>query len=236
MTGGPDLAGYYDDFSERYVRFNQLRDRLIPATAEWLRTHLPGGGRAVDLGCGEGRHTVRLAERYRRVLAVDISPRMLDLARARHDWPTIRYERRGVLDVTPEQDGVFDAVLSVNVLHHVGPLDWVLPHVRRLLVPGGHLVVVDIVNPGGWGDRDWHVEQGFAGARAFYRLAGDDPEVAADALRLLLHPRWLDLMTVDIPPTREQFHRHAAATFPGAVFNDDLHPVMCAVAWRAPAG
>lgn len=225
---------FFDDFATRYARFNQLRDQLLPAIAGWLRDHTPGGGRAADLGCGEGLHTIRLAARYEQVLAVDISPAMLELARARHHRPNIAYQRRSVLDLVPERDGVFDAVVSVNSLHHVGRLDLVFRHVRRLLAPAAQLVVADIVDPGGWGDRDWHIGQAFTGARSFYELAGGDPDVAADTLRLLLHPRWLDMTTTDIPPIREQFRQHASEVFPGAVFNNDLHPVMCAFAWRAP--
>lgn len=224
---------YFDDFAERYVRFNALRDRLVPAIVDWLRAQLPGGGRAVDLGCGEGRHTTLLADRYREVLAVDVSPQMLRLARAERARPHVRYEQRGVRDVTPGQDGVFDAVLSVNVLHHVGPLETVLPHLRRLVAPGGRLVLADIVAGPGWGDPDWHLEQAFQAARGFYQLSDGDPDVAADVLRLTLHPRWLAMMVADIPPSRELFHRHVDAAFPGAVFDDELHPAMGAASWQA---
>jgi SAM-dependent methyltransferase len=239
MDPGPDTtataAAYFEDFPERYARFNELRDRLMPATYDWLRAHLPGGGRALDLGCGEGRSTALLAERYDEVLAVDLSAAMLRLARERHAALNVRYEERGVLDVTPEADGRFDAVLSVNVLHHVAPLATVFGHVRGLLAPGGHLAVADIVNPGGWGrDAGWHVDQAFATARGFYHLAGDDPEAAVDVLRLALHPRWLEMMVTDIPPSRAEFHRHAGEAFPGADFHDGLHAVVCAVAWQAP--
>jgi SAM-dependent methyltransferase len=225
----------FDDFADRYARFNELRDRLLPAIPEWLRAHAPGGGRAIDLGCGDGLHAVRLGERYDQVLAVDISEAMLRLARTHHPRGNVRYQRRGVLDVTPERDGLFDAVVSINCLHHVGPLDVVFSHVRSLLAPGALVAIADIVDPGGWGDRDWHINQAIAGARSFYDLAGGDPDVAADTLRLLLHPRWLDMTTTDLPPTRDQFHRHAGVAFPGAGFNDDIHPVMCAVTWQAPS-
>jgi SAM-dependent methyltransferase len=226
-------AATFDDFAERYARFNELRDRLLP-TAGWLAAQLPGGDRVVDLGCGDGLHTGRLADRYRQVLGVDISGALLAIARQRHHHPAIAYERRGVLEVSPERDGRFDGVLSVNVLHHVGPLEVVLRHIRRLVAPAGRVVVADIVDPGGWGDRGWQVEQAFAGARGFYDLAGGDPEAAADVLRLLLHPRWLDMSTSDVPPTRERFHSSVAEVFPGALYEEDLHPVMSAFTWRAP--
>lgn len=228
-------TGRFDDFADRYARFNELRDRFHPAVTHWLQEQLPGGGRAVDLGCGDGFHTGWLADRYAQVLAVDLSPRMLTLARGCHHRPHVRYEQRGVRDVTVDRDGRFDAVLSVNTLHHVGPPATVLAHARDLVAPGGRLVVVDIVAPEGWGDRDWHVAQGFDAARGFYQHSGGDPDVAADVLRLLLHPRWLDMLMTDHPPTREELHRHAAHTLPGAQVHDGFDPVVCAVAWRHPA-
>lgn len=224
----------FDDFAERYARFNELRDRLLP-TAEWLRTRLPGGRRAVDLGCGDGLHTVRLAQRYEQVVGVDVSAGLLAIAAARPHPGNVRFELRDVLDLTPQRDGRFDAVVSVNTLHHVGPLDVVLPHVRRLVAPAGRLVVADIVDVGGWSDRSWHIGQAFAGARNFYELAGGDPDAAADALRLLLHPRWLDMSTSDLPPTRAQWHDAVARWFPDAELADDLHPVMAGFSWQAPA-
>jgi SAM-dependent methyltransferase len=236
MTPVAGTGARFDEFAERYARFNQLRDRLLPGIAQWLAGHAAGGDRALDLGCGDGLHAARLADRYRQVFAVDLSGSLLELARTRHPRPNLTYQQRGVREVTPERDGRFDAVVSVNSLHHVGPLAEVLARVRRLVAPGGWLVVADIVDPGGWGDRDWHIDQAFAGARSFYQLAGGDPDVAADTLRLLLHPGWLAMTTTDIPPTRERFHRLAGAALPGAVFTDDLHPVMCGVSWQAPPG
>jgi len=232
-SNGRPRGGPFDDLAERYARFNELRDRLLP-TGQWLLANLPGGATAVDLGCGDGLHTERLAQRYEQVLGVDNSGGMLEVARRRHSGPGIRYEQRGVLDVTPERDGRFDAVVSVNTLHHVGPLEVVLPRVRRLAAPGAVVLLADIVDPGGWRERDWHIENAFAGARSFYEMAGGDPDAAADTLRLLLHPRWLELSLADVPPSREEFTRLAAEAFPGAVFHHDLHPVMCALVWQAP--
>lgn len=233
-TGPGTPSRYFDDFADRYARFNRLRDRLAPQIRDWLQSQLPGGGRAVDLGCGEGLHTRWLVDRYGEVLAVDVSDRMLALARVEAAHPRIRYERRGVQEVTPETDGRFDAVLSVHTLHHVGPLPEVFAHLRRLVAPGGRIVVADIVDPGGWGDRDWHLEEAFRAARGFYELSGGDPDAAADVLRLMLHPRWLEMMVADRPPDRATFHRHALAAFPGATLCDDLHPVVCALSWQAP--
>jgi 2-polyprenyl-3-methyl-5-hydroxy-6-metoxy-1,4-benzoquinol methylase len=60
------------------------------------------------------------------VLAVDVSDRMLEIARTERARANVHYRRRGVLDVTRE-DGPFDVVLSVHALHHVGAPVWCAP-------------------------------------------------------------------------------------------------------------
>src|ERR671913_58513 len=142
---------YFDSFSELFDRFTRIWDGISTDFDDWLRAVLPARARtAVDLGCGAGRHSPLLADRADRVLAVDVSDRMLAVARAERAWPGLDYQHRGVLDVSPAE-GPFDAVLSVHALHHVGDPAVVLPHVRSLAAPGGTVVVADIVDPGGWG-------------------------------------------------------------------------------------
>lgn len=224
---------YFDAFPELFDRFTRIWDGISTAFDEWVLGALPErAGSAVDLGCGAGRHTVLLADRCERVLGVDVSDRMLDVARTERSRPGIRYERRGVLDVTPA-DGPFDVVLSVHTLHHVGDPATVLPHVRSLVAPGGTVVVADIVDPGGWPTPQFHQDRAWGDARLVHQLTGD-PESAADVLRLLLHPRWLELAGSDTPLTRDGFHAAYGSVFPGAVLADDLNPMMAGMVWRAP--
>ena len=224
---------YFDSFSELFDRFTSIWDGIGTGFDDWVLAALPARARAaVDLGCGAGRHSVLLADRADRVLAVDVADRMLAVARERRARPGIDYQRRGVLDVAPGE-GPFDVVLSVHTLHHVGDPAVVLPHVRSLVAPGGTVLVADIVDPGGWATRDFHLDRAFADARVVHRLTGD-PDAAADVLRLLLHPRWLQLTVADTPLDRAAFHRRYAEAFPGAAFADDLHPLMCGMVWTAP--
>ena len=227
------IAPYFDAFSELFDRFTQIWDGISADFDDWVLAALPARSRtAVDLGCGAGRHSVLLAERADRVLAIDVSDRMLAVARDQRARPGIDYERRGVLDVSPA-DGPFDVVLSVHTLHHVGDPAVVLPHVRSLVAPGGTVVVADIVDPGGWRTRKFHVDRAFGDARVVHQLTGDGAS-AADVLRLLLHPRWSELTVADTPLSRVDFHRTYATAFPGAAFFDDLHPLMCGMVWKSP--
>lgn len=231
------MAGLYDDFTHVWDGIDR------GAFAAWVGDRLDAGdparGRALDLGCGAGRHLPVLAARHGTLLAADPSAAMLERARAHHpDLPAVTYRRAGVLDLDPDADGVFDAILSVAVLHHAGDPGRVLPAVRALLAPGGRLVVVDMVDPGtpdrpAWADPAWHLDRAFGDARAAYNLTGDAGQATA-VLRQLLDPTWLAMATRDLPLTRAGFHATYADAFPGAAFTDDLHPLMCGVTWTAP--
>ena len=225
---------YFDDLAELFDRFTRIWDGISGSFDDWVRSHLPErAGLAVDLGCGAGRHSVLLADHAENVLAIDIADRMLVIARTERARPNIDYQRRGVLDVAPE-DGPFDVVLSVHTLHHVGSADAVLPHVRSLLAPGGRLIAADIIDPGGWRTREFQIDRAFDDARVVYQLTGE-ADAAADVVRLLLHPRWLQLAEHDTPLPRTAFHAAYEDAFPGAEFADDLHPMMCGAVWQAPS-
>lgn len=227
MTG----IAAYDAFPDLFDRFTAVWDRISSQFSDWIVAARPArAGAGVDLGCGAGRHSVLLAERLDRVLAVDVSGRMLDTARSARHRPNVSYRQQGVL----ETSGRFDVVLSVHALHHVGPPEVVLPHVRSLVGPGGTAILADIVDPGGWPTARFHQDRAWDSARQVHESTGD-VDAAVDGLRLLLHPRWVELARADVPLTRERFHRAYGEVFPGAVFHDGLGPLVCGLVWRAPA-
>src|SRR5207247_7257709 len=69
----------------------------------------PRGGVCVEVGCGFGRMTPRLAERFDRVLALDVSPAMIEAARAAVAAPNVEFHT-----VSGDRlDGVGDGVAGV---------------------------------------------------------------------------------------------------------------------------
>ena len=85
----------------------------------------PRGGACLEVGCGPGRMTAGLAERFDRVLALDVSPAMIERARAAVPAPNVEFRA-----VAGESlDGVADASVDVLVCYLV------LQHLpRRALV------------------------------------------------------------------------------------------------------
>jgi 2-polyprenyl-3-methyl-5-hydroxy-6-metoxy-1,4-benzoquinol methylase len=98
------------------------------------------GRRVLDLGCGAGQLAHHLATRgAAEVLGIDVSARMLTLARA--DWahPRVTY-RRGSIEEARFPAGRFDVVVSSLALHYVDDYRGLVARVAEWLTPGGVLV------------------------------------------------------------------------------------------------
>jgi SAM-dependent methyltransferase len=111
-----------------------------------VRAALPTGGGMPDLlevGCGTGALAERLVAELPGValLAVDTSPRMVELTRER-GVPAQVQDVQQLL----APDASYDVVLAFSMLYHVPDLDRGLAEVRRVLRPGGRFVAVTVGN------------------------------------------------------------------------------------------
>ena len=229
ISGDRGPAASFDRLALHYDRFGWLVGRQV---LDYLSECLPRRGpRAVDLGCGTGRHAALLAQRFEHVLAVDVSAPMLVMARRHRAAPNITYELRDLLDVTASRDGTFDLVLSAFALHHVPDIEAALGQIRSLVRPGGQVVLVDLCDVRR--DRRWlHVEA----RRTFARdvLGRRRPlREARELYRLSTDPVWLDHQVGDRPLLPGQFERIYRATFHGGTFTT-MHRAR-AMHWKAPA-
>src|SRR3712207_1245092 len=86
----------------------------------YLLRHLPEGCDSVlELGCGTGEFSRRLAQRARRVVALDLSSEMIRVARARSARFRNIHFVVGDMTKLPVPGARFDCVASLNTLHHV---------------------------------------------------------------------------------------------------------------------
>lgn len=126
------FAGYRK-IREKDGNANELFE--IPA----LLSILPdlNGKRVLDLGCGYGEHCkLFLARGAESVLGIDISEKMLAVARQENSDPRIRYLHMAIEDIGQLQE-TFDVVISSLALHYVEDFSGVATNVHRLLSPGG---------------------------------------------------------------------------------------------------
>ena len=113
--------------------YDRLLTSLVP----------PHCRRLLDIGCGTGRVSRMLAHRVEHITAIDVSPEMIRVARERSAaHPNIVFVQADVLDL-PESLGLFDCVISVNLLHHLDPAA-AAPAMKRMVAPGGSLIVHDL--------------------------------------------------------------------------------------------
>lgn len=98
---------------------------------------------ALDVGCGSGILASELADHYARVVGIDISTDMLRIARTKRPRPNVTYLQMDANAI--ELDGPFDLICSINTFHHLTDLSAALDRLKRLLAPGGRLVITDCV-------------------------------------------------------------------------------------------
>jgi trans-aconitate methyltransferase len=106
---------------------------LAGGVLEWLAAK-PGES-ILDLGCGDGQLTERIASSGAGVVGLDASPQMVAAARTRG----IAVDEAGA-ESMPYAEHTFDAVFSNAALHWVRDQDAMLAEVRRVLKPGGRFV------------------------------------------------------------------------------------------------
>ena len=123
-------ASFWDRLAKGYD------DEIGQDTVAITRKYLRSDDRVLDFGCARGAYTAAFAPNVKEIRGIDISPKMIELARASNHG--LRFDVGGIEDV---QD-TFDVVLALNVLHLVDDLERTLLRIDEILKPGGRFVSV----------------------------------------------------------------------------------------------
>ena len=100
-----------------------------------------------DLGAGEGTLSQLLAQRARHVIAVDLSPKMVEYGQSlakKHGLDNLEY-REGDIESPPIKARSLDLAILSQALHHAEHPQKALDAAFRALKPGGRLIVLDLV-------------------------------------------------------------------------------------------
>jgi SAM-dependent methyltransferase len=133
VSGYRRWASTYDSIPNALIYAEQPEVRV-------LIDALPPG-RALDAGCGTGRHTKYLIERGHQVIGIDASPDML--AHARRELPGADL-RAGDLLALPLESTSVDAAVCALALTHFEVLGPPITELARVLRPGGRLILSDL--------------------------------------------------------------------------------------------
>ena len=132
-------AAKWDEIRSLYIEESEVESRLIEA--------VDGNGVAdlLDIGTGTGRIVEILGPRVRRAVGVDLSHEMLTVARSNLERAQLRNcaVRHGDMYQLPVESRAFDAVTIHQVLHFAERPAEVIAEARRVLRPGGKLILVD---------------------------------------------------------------------------------------------
>src|SRR5215471_3784394 len=154
----PAVANDYDSFAEAYSAENEasLLNAHYERPAMLTLAGDVAGRRILDAGCGSGPLLAALRDRGAAVTGFDKSARMVELARRRlGDDARLHVAELG--SPLPFPDDTFDDVTASLVLHYLEDWGPALAELRRVLKPGGRLIV-SVDHP--LAENLWHREAG----------------------------------------------------------------------------
>ena len=205
-------AASYDGVAERYdAVFEDIRVRRDEW--RWLNAHLDGSAapRVLDIGCGNGALLRALEQRIGSGVGVDASAGMLAMARRRTEGSSKLQFVQVDGPTLPFADGSFDVVTSLLSFRY---LDWdpLMAEIRRVLAPGGRLLIVDMVaSPVGLREAP---RLGLDAARALAERARNRP--FREALkRLTADPQWQEMIRYNPIRAQHEFVWYLESRFPG---------------------
>ncbi|RFS83404.1 methyltransferase domain-containing protein [Actinomadura spongiicola] len=121
------------DLADTLPQASELRERSYEALA------ITPGAAVVDVGCGAGRAVTEMAARGARAVGVDPNERMIGVAWKR--WPTMDFRVAGAYEL-PFDDGELYGYRADKVFHVLDDPARAVEEARRVLAPGGRIVLV----------------------------------------------------------------------------------------------
>ena len=104
------------------------------------------GLKVADIGCGTGRHALRLAAAGAQVTAVDFSEAMLQRACSKPGAAAVDFVQHDLAKPLPLESTAFDRVFCCLVLDHIAELDKFFLELKRLCRPQGS-VIISVMHP-----------------------------------------------------------------------------------------
>ncbi len=112
-----------------------------------LSSHLKPGMTVLELGCGAGYFTQELARWGADVVAIDVSPELLEMAKANCSAPNVHFQIENAYELN-YGDAAFDSVVGSSVLHHL-EIEKALREIYRVSKPAGTIFLTEpnMLNP-----------------------------------------------------------------------------------------
>lgn len=153
-SGWEPVADWYDGWVGADGSHHH-RKLAIPAVLQLLE--LQRGEQILDVGCGQGVLAPHITSSGARYTGVDISPKMIAIARRRHRGRFLRGDARHLHRVSALRPGSFDAAVFLLSIEDMNPLESVIQSAAWALRDGGRIVVLmrhpcfRVPRQSGWG-------------------------------------------------------------------------------------
>ena len=136
MGSAEKQAGLWGARAEDWAEAQE--GKVEPLYQSVIERFVKSGTRVLDVGCGAGGFLALAVAKGAKVAGLDGTPELLAIAKRR--LPNVRFEH-GDLEVLPFEDGAFDLVTGFNSFQYAENPTKALEEARRVLAPGGHVVV-----------------------------------------------------------------------------------------------
>jgi ubiquinone/menaquinone biosynthesis C-methylase UbiE len=157
---------------------------LIKEEDPWFLDSINNEDRVLDLGCGNGQHTLKATKRCKEIIGVDYDNTQLNIAKKTAEDKNIsnvKFKKHDLEKKLPFKSNFFDKILALDVLEHLYKRDLFLKEVKRILKPKG-LVFIAVPNKNtSWkrlqksvginyySDPDHKIEYSFKGIKNFLK-------------------------------------------------------------------
>lgn len=130
---------FWDKSADGYDKTEERFEHIHNRTRENAKKHLKGTEFVLDYGCGTGTTACEIASSVKKVHAIDISSRMIQIAEgkaAAREIENIHFAQGDIFDEGYAGE-TFDVILAFNMLHTVPDAQRVVQRAIELLKPGG---------------------------------------------------------------------------------------------------
>jgi SAM-dependent methyltransferase len=152
IAGAAPGAEFESHNTAQRAYYSRPKPGMAPRPSRYLARHvdelaafagLEAGARVLEVGPGQGRYTLPLADRGLRVEALELAPAMVEALEAARGERDIEVHEGDVISPPPELNGGFDAVIGFFALHHMHDVAGCLRSMAELLAPGGVLAFLE---------------------------------------------------------------------------------------------
>ncbi len=133
---------FWDRIAKNYDN-EEKKDRPVSINiVEKSKKYLKSSDTVLDFGCATGKISNEIAKSVKTVYAIDISAKMIAIARKRvfnNTLENVEFDQTTILDEKFENDS-FDAILGFYIFHLVEDVEKTFQRIKELLKPGGLII------------------------------------------------------------------------------------------------